>query len=166
MAFCSECGNLYDITNTSPEMAQHSEESETKQEDSTVRTSAKGGRKQSKDTKSKTIATQQVTTSKQIGGSTVAYFSCSTCGNTELIKPRTHIIGRQSDDIAKEYHSTNIRPEHITQVTVLTHTRDYICPNKSCTTHAHPETRDAIMNRVGNTFKMQYTCTVCLTDWV
>lgn len=155
MAFCSECGNLYDITNTSPEVAKQSEESEPKQ-------TVKGGRKQ-KDSKSKT---HQVDTSKQFGGTTAAFFSCSTCGNTESIKPRTHIIGRQSADIAKEYHSTNIRPEHITQVSVLTHTRDYICPNKSCTTHAHPETRDAIMSRVGNTFKMQYTCTICLTEWI
>lgn len=157
MAFCSECGNLYDITNTSPEVAKPPKESEPKQ-------IVKGGRKQSKDIKSST--SQQVDTSKQVGGTTTAFFSCSTCGNTELIKPRTHIIGRQSDDIAKEYHSTNIRPEHIAQVSVLTHTRDYICPNKSCTTHEHPETRDAIMSRVGNTFKMQYTCTLCLTDWI
>lgn len=160
MAFCSECGNLYDITNVPPEvvLASSSEEndSSTKSESKKV---SRGGSKISKE------HSQIIDTSKLKGGSNVAYFSCSTCGNTELIKPRTHIIGRQSDDIAKEYHSTNVRPEHVTHVSVLTHTRDYICQNKLCTTHAHPETRDAVMNRIGNTFKMQYTCTVCLTSW-
>jgi len=133
MAFCSECGNLYDITNTSPETVTSSEEN------------TSSGKKSS--------------TNKKM------FFICTTCGNMEQMKPRTHIVGKQSDEIAKEYHSSNTRPENLVHVPVLFHTRDYICPNPSCETQKSPEKRDAIMNRIGNSYKMQYTCTLCLTSW-
>lgn len=139
MAYCSECGNLYDITNIPPDVANSSSEEQSV---------TKGGSKTLTNTKGPKM-----------------YFSCSTCGNSEVIKPHTHIIGRQSVDNAKTYNSTTIRPENLINVPVLVHTRDYKCPNPSCATNSKPETRDAVMNRVGNTFKIQYTCTVCLTNW-
>lgn len=137
MAFCSECGNLYDISNATHEESSSPEEKQPKQ---------KGGKKDY-------VVSQKM------------YFVCNTCGNTEPIKPRTHIVGKQSDDIAKNYYVSTTRPENLVNIPTLFHTREYSCPNESCSTLKKPETRDAVMNRIGNTFKMQYTCTVCLTSW-
>jgi hypothetical protein len=137
MAFCSECGNLYDISNIAPDDNTTSEEQQPKQ---------KGGR-------------------KDYGIQSKMYFVCSTCRNTELIRPKTLIVSKQSDDIAKNYYVSNTRPENLVKVQSLFHTREYICPNASCTSHKKPETRDAVMSRIGNTYKMQYTCTLCLTAW-
>lgn len=141
MQFCSECGNLYDITDTLPEVSEES-----------IDISPKSGGKSSK--------------KKQIGGTTgKAYFVCVTCGNTEQIKPMTKLISRESADIAKDYFSNVNDPKNLINVPVLLRTRDYICPNKSCRTHIHPELRDAVMSRIGNSYKMQYVCSVCSTSW-
>lgn len=137
--FCSECGNLYDISNVPPEA------SETPQSE----TSQSGGKSQS----------SAIPVSKRI------YFVCTTCGNTEIVKPRTLIVSKKSKDIAKEYFSGENKPENIVDVPTLPHTRDYICPNKTCKTHTNPQLRDAVMSRIGNSFKMMYVCTQCLTSW-
>lgn len=138
--FCSECGNLYDITNTPPTT------SDTIEVD--ISDTLKGG-------KTKTNIPQ----SKQI------YFVCTTCGNTELVKPRTLIISKKSKSIADEYVGNYNKPENLVNIPTLPHTRDYVCPNTSCKTHANPELRDAIMSRIGNSFRVMYICTVCMTSW-
>jgi DNA-directed RNA polymerase subunit RPC12/RpoP len=139
--FCSECGNLYDITNVPPEASETvSSESPDQQT---------GGKSKN----------SSIPTSKKI------YFVCTTCGNTELVKPRTLIVSKKSNDIAKAYFGNENKPENIVDVPILLHTRDYICPNKTCKTHANPETRDAVMARIGNSFRVMYICTVCMTSW-
>lgn len=149
--FCSECGNLYDITNVPPEASESIPSSE-----------------------SSDITTNQSSSAQQTGGkskgSNIApskkiYFVCETCGNTELIKPRTLIVSKKSQDIAKEYFGNENSPENIVNIPVLPHTRDYICPNKTCKSHVKPELRDAVMSRIGNSFRMMYVCTLCLTSW-
>lgn len=118
--FCSECGNLYDITNT--------------QSSSTEK-------------------------SKQV------QFICTTCGHTEIMKPNTLILSKKSKELAKLYVGNIMKPENVVHSATLPHTRDYICPNKECETHSHPELRDATMSRIGNSFKIQYICSSCLTSW-
>ena len=138
--FCSECGNLYDITNVPPEANDSSlAESPIPQT---------GGKQKNE---------QHIT--KKI------YFVCTTCGNTEIVKPKTLIISKQSQDIAREYFGNNNKPENIVNSSTLLHTRDYICPNKTCSTHVDPGSRDAIMTRIGNSFKIMYICSLCKTSW-
>lgn len=151
MYFCSECGNLYDITNVSPESTQSSETvSEPSRLTNKNSTRSGGAKNKQKDIQS---------ANKQI------YFVCKTCGNTENVKPRTLVLSKKSHDVTKEYYGNVIKPENIINIPTLPRTRDYICPNKSCPTHAHPETRDAVMSRIGNSFQMQYVCSVCSTMW-
>ena len=126
MYFCSECGNLYDITDKSPESLVINSPSKT-------------------DFKYK------------------MYFECNTCGHSTEIKPMTLILSKKSEDISRNYHGNVSEAKNIIKVPTLLHTRNYVCANKSCTTHAHPETRDAVMYRVGNSYKMQYVCTICST---
>jgi hypothetical protein len=135
MAFCSQCGNLYDISSSNNDAS--SEASTDKQ---------KGGK-------------------KDYGTAHKMFFVCNTCSYSEPIKPKTQIVSKQSEDIAKNYYVASTRPENLVHVAPLFHTREYICPNQNCSTHKKPETRDAVMNRIGSTHTMQYTCTVCLTSW-
>lgn len=140
--FCSECGNLYDITNVPPEASESVLSSESPAQQT-------GGKSKG----------SSIPTSKKI------FFVCTTCGNTELVKPRTLIVSKKSKDIAKAYFGNENKPENIVNVPILPHTRDYICPNKTCKTHANPDTRDAVMTRIGNSFRVMYVCTVCVTSW-
>lgn len=143
--FCSECGNLYDITNVPPETS----ESETVSATSVASDNKTGGKS----------STANVASAKRI------YFVCETCGNTETVKPKTLIFSKKSREIAKEYFGNDNKPENIAGVATLPHTRDYICPNKTCKTHANPELRDAVMSRIGNSFRMMYVCTLCMASW-
>lgn len=93
------------------------------------------------------------------------YFTCTTCGYSELLKPDTLLISKQSHEVAKSYYSSHTKPADMLNIKVLMHTRDYVCPNKECPTHKKPETRNAIMNRIGNTYQMQYICSICNTKW-
>lgn len=127
--FCSECGNLYDITNIPPEASESVDMPSDKKRGKNI------------------------------------YFICKTCGHHELMQPHTLLVSKKSKEIAKEFYTSHTKPSDMMSVNVLMHTRDYICPNKECSTHKHPETRNAMMNRVGNTFKMQYICTLCQTTW-
>ena len=124
--FCSECGNLYDITNVPPDTSESAPKNNT-----------------------------------QSG----IYFVCTTCGNTETMKPRTLIVSRKSQNISKEYFGNDIDPKNLTDVSVLPHSRDYICPNKKCVTHPDPQKRDAVMFRIGNSLRMMYMCTLCNAMW-
>lgn len=134
--FCSECGNLYDISNTPPD-EQHSEQ----------------------ETEKKSKSKFNVEQSKKI------YFVCTTCGNTELVKPRTLIFSKKSSELSKEYFGVDIDPNIIINSPIALHTRDYICPNKTCKSHASPELRNAVMSKFGNSYKVYYVCTVCKSIW-
>jgi predicted RNA-binding Zn-ribbon protein involved in translation (DUF1610 family) len=144
MYFCSKCGNLYDITNTPPSASQSSEQQSIS--DTVQKTS---------NSKNKKILNEN----KKI------FHVCNTCGNTEILKPGTLIFSKKSQDMTKEYYGNIIKPEYLINCTTLPHTRDYICPNASCPTQAQPQTRDAIMSRIGNSYKMQYVCAICKTVW-
>lgn len=134
--FCSECKNLYDITSDHPEDVEGSDENVEK-----------------KKSKSKIPEAKKI------------YFVCKTCGNTEEVRAGTMIMSKKSEEIAKQYSSEYVSAETMTKVSTLPHTRDYICPNKTCKTHAKPEMRDAVMTRIGNTMAMKYICTICNTMW-
>lgn len=154
--FCSECGNLYDITNEPPtvDAGDTSSITETMTESVSDSPSDLTDKKKKHDSGDK-----KNNSTKKI------YFSCTTCGNTEVVKPRTLVLSKKSHDIAKEYYGNYLKPENIVNIATLPHTRDYICPNKSCKTHSQPETRDATMTRIGNSFKMLYICSICMTAW-
>jgi acetone carboxylase gamma subunit len=138
MYFCSKCGNLYDITNTSPVS------------DETTPT------EQKKNSKNNSTSDNN----KKI------YFVCKTCGNSEIMKPKTLIISKKSHDMMKEYYGNVIKPDIIINTPTLPHTRDYICPSITCPTQSNPKIRDAVMTRIGNSYKMQYICTICKTMWI
>lgn len=129
--FCSNCGNLYDITNEPPETSEASENP------------------------TRNISTE---VNKKI------YFVCTTCGNHTQIKPRTLIFSKKSKEMTKDYFGS-INIDNVIHIPTLPHTRDYTCPNKSCKTHSDPDLNDAVMYRIGNSYKMMYICTVCKTMW-
>lgn len=130
--FCSECGNLYDITDTPPETTEQLMQSDEK---------------------------KKLHTTKKV------YFTCTHCGHYELMPPQTLLVSKTSREIAKSYYANHTKASDMMAVKVLKHTRDYVCPNKECQTHKHPEIRNATICRVGNSFKVQYMCTLCQTRW-
>lgn len=147
MAFCSECGNLYNITNQAPKLEEYSS-------DSIITDDATPSKKQKK-----------ISQEKKYQHSFPVYFTCMTCGNSVVIKPKTLILSKKSNELTKEYVSDDIKPDIRISLPILLHTRDYICPNKQCSSHPAPETRDAVMNRIGNSYRVQYTCSICKTVW-
>lgn len=144
MHFCSECGNMYDITNVHPDAKTDHETSDSQEETE----NKKGGKKQI-----------------DIPNSKPVYFVCKTCGHSVQIKPQTLILSRKSKDLAKNYFDNHVKPEKIILSKTLPHTRDYICPNMSCISHKQPELRDAVMMRMGNSYNMKYVCILCKTMW-
>jgi len=126
--FCSECGNLYDISNEHPISTTDTDKN-------------------------------NIPLNKKI------YFVCTTCGNAEKIKPRTLLFSKKSQEISKNYFGNYSNPEHLINSPTLPHTCDYICPNPKCKTHVNPELRDAVMTRIGNSFRIMYVCTICKTSW-
>lgn len=136
--FCSECGNLYDITQNPKKLVHRIPEKN---------------------------QNANVTNKYSESNKNNAFFICTTCGNTEPIKPQSLIFNKKSLELSKEYNNSFDHPKNLINVPLFLHTRDYICPNKSCQTHTQPQLRDAIISRIGNTFKMFYICSVCSTIW-
>ena len=90
-------------------------------------------------------------------------FICSNCDNYELIESGKLLLSKSNEDTEIEY----INPEYKKIVPVLMHTTNYICPNKSCSTHKNNKLKDAIIEYTkDNSFKIRYICLNCNTEWI
>jgi hypothetical protein len=90
-----------------------------------------------------------------------AYFNCNNCGNIKKIKPGTLIYTKTSNDVSQSYISSNMM--YMNHSTILPHTKNYTCANKSCETHKNPKIKDAKMFKPNNSYAVKYICTVCNT---
>ena len=90
-------------------------------------------------------------------------FICTNCGYSKPIEPGTNLYTRLSDDQVQLYSSNDY--SNIVHNDTLPRTRNYTCPNKNCSTHKSPGTREAVFFRKSNTYKVVYICTVCETSF-
>ena len=72
-----------------------------------------------------------------------AYFRCTNCDFYELVEEDTLILYRTNMESKNDYYNINKTFEMVYDKT-LPHTRNYICPNKTCISHSDYETRDAV----------------------
>lgn len=173
MFFCSECGKIYEISKGSlnaikPETQLKSESSTEGIESLTLSSltndtpkdesseNLKNSKKEPKKVK-KNQDTEEVVNQM--------YFACKLCGNSEPIKPGTLIMSKTSGDILHEYQSTKIKPDNLIKIDTYMRTRNYLCPNKECLSYTDLSKREAIILRLGDTFKVTYICTACKTIW-
>jgi hypothetical protein len=91
-----------------------------------------------------------------------AYFVCKSCRNTAQIEPGA-IICYKSYGI-DEASEVEEYAQFIHDQT-LPRTRTYICPNKKCTTHKSPDTKEAVITK-NYLHQCIYVCTQCATNWV
>lgn len=97
-------------------------------------------------------------------------FICMNCGKTEKIQPGTLIFtknkngfNKKTDKITNEFYDVDYKIKN----PVLLNTRNYICPNKECETHKHPELRRAVIERDNyQNYSMRYICSVCKTSFI
>lgn len=91
------------------------------------------------------------------------YFVCKTCFNSEPIKAGTLLFSKSNNLDLLKHVNPDIKINNYT----LLQTRNYICPNKDCVTHKHPELRHANLERISHkSYKMRYICTQCKTEWI
>lgn len=91
----------------------------------------------------------------------MAYFNCDNCGNIKKIKPGTLIYTKTSNEVSQNYISTNMI--YMKDSTILPHTKNYTCTNKTCETHKNKSLKDAKMFKPNNSYGNKYICTVCGT---
>ena len=94
-----------------------------------------------------------------------AYFKCTNCDYLEVIIEGTLILSRTQNSSSTEYSGIYKQNEMINDNT-LPHTRNYICPNKSCVSNTDHEKRDAVWFKPSqNTYNIKMICTACNTTW-
>jgi hypothetical protein len=97
------------------------------------------------------------------GATKSAFFLCNSCGFSEPIKTGTAIVRRMSENTSDISADASIYKDMI-HAKELPYTRRYICPNKSCKTHSHPEKKEAQFLRTEH-YKIKYICNECKTAW-
>lgn len=101
---------------------------------------------------------------KQDKKSEMYYFKCTNCGYIVPIEENTLIIRRTNEENTGNINQTKYA-DMINDVT-LPHTRNYICPNKSCKSLTDHSLRDAIWFKPDrNSYMIKYVCTACKTVW-
>lgn len=92
------------------------------------------------------------------------YFKCTNCGYIIPIQDDTLILRRTNEEHTEDTVATKYS-DMIHDVT-LPHTRNYICPNKSCKSHTEYNLRDAVWFKPDrNSYMIKYVCTTCKTVW-
>lgn len=95
-----------------------------------------------------------------------AYFKCSNCGYTQEIEPGTLILSRASEKTTSDYIADINRYKDMVYDMTLPHTRNYICPNKSCKSYDDHSLREAVWFKPS---KYSYTivniCKACQAVW-
>lgn len=94
-----------------------------------------------------------------------AYFKCTNCDYLEAIIEGTLILSRTQNTSSTEYSGIYKQNEMINDNT-LPHTRNYICPNKSCVSNTDHEKRDAVWFKPSqNTYNIKMICIACKAMW-
>lgn len=111
-------------------------------------------------TEQKRLVEAEVTAeSERALAQTEAIWHCSACGHEQPLEPGTVLYQR---DYQGEGEQDNL--DYIVHDQATPRTRAYRCPNSECTTHRHPETREAILwhSEAG---ELTYICTLCEARW-
>lgn len=89
----------------------------------------------------------------------IAYHRCSTCRYTKRIKPGMLIYSKESSNTLTNYQIDEL--SDMLWDDTAPRTRNYQCPNKKCKSHTHPEKREAVFFRMGESPSVTYVCALC-----
>lgn len=92
----------------------------------------------------------------------VPLYVCSVCGAKEKLADGTVIYENK-----KVRNLENISAFTLANTPTLPRTKDYICPNKDCESHADPLRKEAIFRRTSDSsFETEYMCVLCYTRFI
>ena len=89
---------------------------------------------------------------------------CSNCGYSRPLDPGFHILSKQPEGQASVHdYSDDSKIRNSIHCGIYPRTREFICPNKDCLSHKPNNPTEAVFMRDGNTYRIIYVCTSCLT---
>lgn len=95
-----------------------------------------------------------------------AYFRCSNCGYLQEIEAGTLILSRASEKVTSDYIADQNKYRDMIYDMTLPHTRNYICPNKSCKSHNDHSLREAVWFKPSRySYITINVCRACQTVW-
>ena len=162
MFFCPNCDNLFDIAKNPPTrpLQGGGENKDLEKMEQNLKAEEEQEKEKEKEQEQKQNENQIVGGARQ--DVKTAYFICKSCGYSEPMKTGTVIV-RRITEAEHESADTSVYKDMI-NAKELPYTRNYICPNKSCKTHTHPERKEAQFFRTDN-YKVKYICNECKTLW-
>jgi len=91
-------------------------------------------------------------------------FFCNNCGFQENI---TKSIKLYEENFKKKNHNiTSINDlKLLVHDQTLPRTKDYMCKNINCITHKDPSNKESIYYKNNNSYKLNYVCVICYTQW-
>jgi len=164
MKFCPNCNNAFIIVRQN-EVPQSVLESI---EEKNVLSASDTSSYTSESEKSEVAKQKNGSTNTGVIGSNKAFYKCTNCGYIEPIEQGEMLISRMavgSHNMEEEYINHDIYKEMVNDLT-LPHTRNYICPNKTCKSQNEYKYRDAVMFKPNRqSYAIKYVCTACNTVW-
>lgn len=91
-------------------------------------------------------------------------FNCLNCNNKSSINETIRLY-----NLDLQGESSNVLSfedcKILSQDPILPRTKDYNCKNINCITHKNKEQKEAVYYKDNTTYKLNYICTVCFTNW-
>lgn len=162
MKFCKNCNNNCIITKLDltqqNQMTTPTELSDTSSDISSEAT-------KSSDEQYKIKKQKDVNNTNNKNTQSTVFFKCTICDYLEEILDGALIISKTNLNLTSDYRNKNNDIEMINDKT-LPHTRNYVCPNKSCNSHDDHSVRDAVWFKPSqNNYAIKMICISCKTIW-
>jgi hypothetical protein len=91
------------------------------------------------------------------------YLFCTNCGYNRPLDTGFHIMSKNPEGVASIHdYSDDSSTRNDIHTGIYPRTREFKCPNDKCESN-HGKPTEACMMRDGDTYKMVYVCTTCLT---
>jgi aspartate carbamoyltransferase regulatory subunit len=87
------------------------------------------------------------------------YNTCKNCGHYSILEPKTLVFQINFEKEGEYFYNPDLKHDN-----TLPRTKDYICPNKNCTSHKDLKSKEAIFYR-GKNYNLTYQCVNCDESW-
>jgi hypothetical protein len=95
---------------------------------------------------------------------TTFYLFCTNCGYSRALDPGFHIMSKNPEGVASIHdYSDESKLRIAVHTGIYPRTREFTCPNDKCVTLQKGTPTEACMMRDGDSYKMIYVCTDCLS---
>jgi hypothetical protein len=95
---------------------------------------------------------------------TTFYLFCTNCGYSRQLDSGFHILSKNPEGMAATHdYSDESKIRNAVHYGIHPRTREFICPNKNCASHQKGNPTEAVFLRDGDSYRMIYVCTTCLT---